>query len=66
MLALMLALIFLILDIWRYMRVYEGICRYTKVYGGILKYMGIYGGGCGAAAGELMPSELYHKGGMRT
>ena len=43
-----------------------------EVYGSILGYMEVCGGVCGcagrgapaaAAAGELMPSELYHPGG---
>ena len=56
------------------MRVYEGLLRYMKVHGGICEYiyiyMKVYAGmwsalGAPAAAGELMPSELYHQGGMR-
>ena len=37
-----------------------------RIYGGIGGIWRCGGGGCGAAAaGELMPSELYHQGGMR-
>ena len=35
----MLVLIFLILNILRYMKVYAGIWMYMKVYGGIWRYM---------------------------
>ena len=59
--------------IWRYMEVYGGIWMYVEVYGGKWGVPGAVrcaGGGCGAsvaaAAGELMPSELYHQVGMRT
>ena len=38
------ARIFLILDIWRYMRVRAGILRYMEVFAGIWKYMEVYGG----------------------
>ena len=52
--------------IWRYMEVYGGIWRHMEVYGGIWRYMEVYGGPRGvAAADELIPSELYHEGGMR-
>ena len=49
------------------MKVYGGVCKYIEVYGGIWRYEGAPGApGAGApAAGELMPSELYHQGGMR-
>ena len=40
------------------MKVYGGICRYMVVY------VSMRGAGALAAA-ELMPSELYHQGGMR-
>ena len=38
-----------------------------EVYESIWRDMGVYGGAPGApsAADELMPSELYHQGGMR-
>ena len=62
-------------SIWKYMRVYGCIWRYMKVYASIWmynKYMHVYGGiwsyrgerdeGATAAAGEVMPSELYHPG----
>ena len=55
--------------IWGHMAVYESICRYMRVYGSIWRYMEVCEGMCGAdapAAGELMPSELYHQEGMRT
>ena len=41
---LMLNVIFLILDILKYMKVYEGIWRLFKVYGGYLRYMKVYEG----------------------
>ena len=68
----MLSLIFLILDIWRYMEVYGGVCM--DVYESIWTYIGKpcglgrvtrVRGGSGAAAGKLMPSELLHHAGMR-
>ena len=37
-------LIFLILDIWRYMMVYEGIWGYVQEYMGICGYIRAYGG----------------------
>ena len=36
-----------------------------EVFGGILVYDGMWGSSGTPAAGELMPSELYHQGGMR-
>ena len=47
------------------MTVYGGISMYVKVYGGIWKYMWGAPGTDASAAGELIPSELYHQGGMR-
>ena len=36
---LMLILIFRILEILKYMKVYKGICGYLEVYEGIQRYM---------------------------
>ena len=59
--------------ICRFMEVHGGIWRYIGVYGGAWRYVrcvggcggGCGGGGVGGGGGELMPSELYHQGGMR-
>ena len=50
-----------------YMKVYEDIPWYVEVHEGILGYMEVYGTilGAPAAWGELVPSELYHQGGLR-
>ena len=55
--------------LWKYMKVYASIWKYVQVYGGVLGScgLGIVTGVTAAAAGdELMPSELYDQGGMRT
>ena len=47
LLGVMLALVFLVLNILRYVKVYRGICRYMTIHDGIsgyMKYMRVYGG----------------------
>ena len=44
LLCLILVLIFSILDILKYMKVYEGIWKLFKVYGGCLRYMEVIQG----------------------
>ena len=43
-LCFMLGFIFRILDILKYMKVYEGVSRYLGVYEGILTYIKVYEG----------------------
>ena len=56
----MLALIILILDVWRYTKVYEGIWGYVEVYEvyeSLYGYMGVYSPTLTLAV-SLLPSSL--------